>query len=154
MTKYFKECEVGWAQPKSLGVSPPLVTNCVGPLDSETTPLRLHSNWTISTGVEFRVGELTLKEYLYLLRKSLFVFIKWTITFITYFFYFDLRLDLTIIFLGRLSTLCLQLQPRVDAITEKEHCSEVGSYVYNNMALLEILDYCNHFDRLTAPSQK
>ena len=69
LEKYFKKCEVGWAQPKSLGVSPPLVTNCVGPLNSEQEPLRLHSNWTISHGIEFRVGEMTFKEYLYLLRK-------------------------------------------------------------------------------------
>ena len=43
---------------------------------------------------------------------------------------------------------CLQLQPRADAQTVASHSAEVGSYVYANMHLLEIIDYCQHFDRL------
>ena len=43
---------------------------------------------------------------------------------------------------------CLRLQPRADSRTEASYSSEVGSYVFGNMQLLEILDYCQHFDRL------
>ena len=43
---------------------------------------------------------------------------------------------------------CLKLQPRADSRTEASYSSEIGSYVFGNMQLLEILDYCQHFDRL------
>ena len=44
---------------------------------------------------------------------------------------------------------CLQLQPRADEKTAASHTNEIGSYVYNNMHLLEILDYCQRFERVT-----
>ena len=66
--KYFKTCEIGWAQPKSLGIATPLVHNCNSG-EAEYPPLELHSNWSVCAGVEFRVGEMTLSEYLYFMSK-------------------------------------------------------------------------------------
>ena len=72
LSQYFTPCEIGFAQPKSLGVATPIVHNC-DPLDGQAAyaPLRLHSNWTVTMGMEFKVGELTLDEYIHLLSKSL-----------------------------------------------------------------------------------
>ena len=49
-----------------------MITNCEdhnGQAAYES--LKLHSNWTVVPGMEFKVGELTLKEYIHFLRKYL-----------------------------------------------------------------------------------
>ena len=51
--------------------------------------------------------------------------------------------------LDKMTANCLQLQPRADEKTAASHTNEIGSYVYNNMHLLEILDYCQRFERVT-----
>ena len=47
-----------------------------------------------------------------------------------------------------MTLICLRLQPRADAITERQHSAEVGSYIYFNMHLLELLEYCQAYDKL------
>ena len=51
-----------------------MVHNC-DPQDGQAaySPLRLHSNWTVVEGMEFKVGELKLREYFHLLRKFPFI---------------------------------------------------------------------------------
>ena len=68
---YFKPCEIGFAAPKSLGVATPIVHNCDDNNgEAAYAPLRLHSNWTVTPGLEFSIGKLTLSEYIHFLRKS------------------------------------------------------------------------------------
>ena len=68
LPQYFQPCEIGFAAPKSLGVVTPLVHNC-DPSNGQAAyaPLKLHSNWTVVPGLEFKIGELTLKEYVHFL---------------------------------------------------------------------------------------
>ena len=68
---YFTPCEIGFAAPKSLGVATPIVHNC-DEVNGQAayTPLRLHSNWTVTPAFSFAVGKLTLREYLHFLSKS------------------------------------------------------------------------------------
>ena len=49
---------------------------------------------------------------------------------------------------------CLQLEPRIDAATASKYSAEVGSYVFHNLHLVEIWEYCQRFDKICPkPSQ-
>ena len=102
-------------------------------------PLVLHSNWGVSRAVEFRVGEMTLSEYLFFMSK--YFYLNSLNDFLKYYNFNNQSIS------EHLSETCLRMQPRLDPSTETRYTTELGSYVFQNLVLKEIIDYSAQFDR-------